>query len=105
MPAPCGAEQSAGLSQVAAYLRRLTFDMSGEPKGAKRALARPLDGGVRFRVHGEGGCDSKLIEDCLAARPEFFFGDQLFLPKLLQLTQPISNEGTGGCLTRCRQSL
>jgi len=30
--------------------RDLTFDMSGGPKGAKRPLARPLDGGVRF--HG-----------------------------------------------------
>jgi len=28
-------------------LCRLTFDMSGEPKGAKRPLGRPLDGGVR----------------------------------------------------------
>ena len=26
----------------------LTFDMSGGPKGAKRPLARPLDGGVRL---------------------------------------------------------
>ena len=26
----------------------LTFDMSGGPKGAKRPLARPLDGEVRF---------------------------------------------------------
>ena len=29
MPAPCGREQSAGLSQVAEYLRRLTFELSG----------------------------------------------------------------------------
>ena len=29
--------------------RDLTFDMSGGPKGAKRPLERPLDGGVRFR--------------------------------------------------------
>ena len=28
-------------------LWRLTFDMSGGPKGAKRPLGRPLDGGVR----------------------------------------------------------
>ena len=28
-------------------LRGLTFDMSGGPRGAKRPLARPLDGGVR----------------------------------------------------------
>jgi hypothetical protein len=28
----------------------LTFDMSGGPKGAKRPLERPLDGGVRFRA-------------------------------------------------------
>src|SRR5664280_1439091 len=32
----------------------LTFDMSGGPKGAKRPLERPLDGGVRpRRVWGE----------------------------------------------------
>src|SRR5450432_1934230 len=29
----------------------LTFDMSGGPKGAKRPLGRPLDGGVRCRLH------------------------------------------------------
>ena len=29
-----------------AGMRRLTFDMSGGPKGAKRPLERPLDGGV-----------------------------------------------------------
>jgi hypothetical protein len=28
----------------------LTFDMSGGPKGAKRPLGRPLDGGVRFLI-------------------------------------------------------
>ena len=28
----------------------LTFDMSGGPKGAKRPLERPLDGGVRRRL-------------------------------------------------------
>ena len=34
--------------------RDLTFDMSGGPKGAKRPLERPLDGGVRCLrpVHG-----------------------------------------------------
>jgi hypothetical protein len=31
-------------------IRGLTFDMSGGPKGAKRPLGRPLDGGVR-RLH------------------------------------------------------
>ena len=30
----------------------LTFDMSGGPKGAKRPLRRPLDGGVRCRQAG-----------------------------------------------------
>jgi hypothetical protein len=35
------------LSRIAAY-RNLTFDMSGGPKGAKRPLGRPLDGGVRL---------------------------------------------------------
>ena len=30
-----------------AQKRALTFDMSGGPKGAKRPLERPLDGGVR----------------------------------------------------------
>ena len=29
MLAPCGAEENAGLSQVAVYLRRLTFELSG----------------------------------------------------------------------------
>ena len=32
--------------------RALTFDMSGGPKGAKRPLERPLDGGVRPRCSG-----------------------------------------------------
>ena len=31
--------------------RRLTFDMSGGAKGAKRPLGRPLDGGVRRQAH------------------------------------------------------
>ena len=31
--------------------RDLTFDMSGGPKGAKRPLERPLDGGVRFQAY------------------------------------------------------
>ena len=31
--------------------RDLTFDMSGRPKRAKRALVCPLDGGVRRLVH------------------------------------------------------
>ena len=35
----------------------LTFDMSGGPKGAKRPLERPLDGGVRRRLPG-GRCVS-----------------------------------------------
>ena len=34
----------------------LTFDMSGGPKGAKRPLARPLDGGVRRRAHCGYAC-------------------------------------------------
>ena len=33
-----------------AQKRALTFDMSGGPKGAKRPLGRPLDGGVRRLV-------------------------------------------------------
>ena len=32
-------------------LHHLTFDMSGGPKGAKRPLERPLDGGVRRLRH------------------------------------------------------
>src|SRR5450755_3615610 len=32
---------------MAWLLLGLTFDMSGGPKGAKRPLERPLDGGVR----------------------------------------------------------
>ena len=36
-------------------IRRLTCDMSGGPKGAKRPLGRPLDGGVRpRRLTGRG---------------------------------------------------
>ena len=34
----------------ATYMLRLTFDMSGGAKGAKRPLGRPLDGGVRCLV-------------------------------------------------------
>ena len=46
--ARCDSEQEA-CSEVAkqVHWRGLTFDMSGGPKGAKRPLARPLDGGVR----------------------------------------------------------
>ena len=41
---------------LSAAHRGLTFDMSGGPKGAKRPLGRPLDGGVRrhFLVAGHG---------------------------------------------------
>ena len=43
--------------------RRLTFDMSGGARGAKRPLGRPLDGGVRrggtatafFNAYGTSG--------------------------------------------------
>ena len=45
MPAPCGGEQSAGLSPVAEYLRRLTFDMRGAQKA--QPFGHPLDGRVR----------------------------------------------------------
>jgi hypothetical protein len=38
----------------------LTFDMSGGPKGAKRPLARPLDGEVRLRL-ARCGDDRQLI--------------------------------------------
>ena len=46
--ARCHSKQEA-CSEVAKQmgLRGLTFDMSGGPKGAKRPLERPLDGGVR----------------------------------------------------------
>src|SRR5664280_1121553 len=50
-------------------MRGLTFDMSGGPKGAKRPLERPLDGGVRrhaqrsastrFLTSAQNTCDSK----------------------------------------------
>ena len=39
-------------------MRRLTFDMSGGPKGAKRPLERPLDGGVRRQRSAH--CDDEL---------------------------------------------
>jgi len=32
------------------WMRGLTFDMSGRPKGAQRPLGCPLDGGVRRRA-------------------------------------------------------
>ena len=35
----------------------LTFDMSGGAKGAKRPLGRPLDGGVRPRLHERLSCE------------------------------------------------
>ena len=46
--ARCDSKQEAR-SEVTkrAHLWGLTFDMSGGPKGAKRPLERPLDGGVR----------------------------------------------------------
>src|SRR5580765_2579421 len=47
---------------VASAMWCLTFDMSGGPKGAKRPLGRPLDGGVRRhdRTHDVAGyyCDA-----------------------------------------------
>ena len=36
----------------------LTLDMSGGPKGAKRPLERPLDGGVRPRGPRNDSCSS-----------------------------------------------
>ena len=44
----------------------LTFDMSGGPKGAKRPLERPLDGGVRPH-RGTFGCAACQREDKHAA--------------------------------------
>ena len=39
----------------------LTFDMSGGPKGAKRPLGRPLDGGVRRLQSTLPACESVAI--------------------------------------------
>jgi hypothetical protein len=55
-PEQCGTKWRAALLEVidcagapnARSKRGLTFDMSGGPKGAKRPLERPLDGGVRL---------------------------------------------------------
>ena len=47
-------ELSDNLRTWTLALRDLTFDMSGGPKGAKRPLERPLDGGVRHRRLGPG---------------------------------------------------
>ena len=38
----------------------LTFDMSGGPKGAKRPLGRPLDGGVRRQRHHISGINLRF---------------------------------------------
>jgi len=40
-------ERAIATSGRFGHLWGLTFDMSGGPKGAKRPLERPLDGGVR----------------------------------------------------------
>ena len=52
MLAPYGGEQSAGLSQVAEYLRRLTFDISGRQRA--QPFDCPLDGRVRRRPSATG---------------------------------------------------
>jgi hypothetical protein len=41
----------SGCDQLGFSQWRLTFDMSGGAKGAKRPLGRPLDGEVRFLLH------------------------------------------------------
>ena len=48
MQLEAGGVQRSGNARA---LRGLTFDMSGGPKGAKRPLERPLDGGVRFQAY------------------------------------------------------
>ena len=58
-------------------MARLTFDMSGGPKGAKRPLERPLDGGVRppqswgRRVGAHGSrpvCEWGAVPSCIRPR-------------------------------------
>ena len=44
----------------------LTFDMSGGPKGAKRPLGRPLDGGVRS--HSTSSCPTHTTANLLPLR-------------------------------------
>ena len=56
LPPEAGGLQRSGDAKT---LRGLTFDMSGGPKGAKRPLERPLDGGVRRRAH-----DSSASGNC-----------------------------------------
>ena len=50
----------------------LTFDMSGGPKGAKRPLARPLDGGVRCL---RSDCDECERCSCCQHLPSLRAGD------------------------------
>ena len=47
--------------------RRLTFDMSGGAKGAKRPVGRPLDGGVR-RHGGSVGTSSHALYRFVSVR-------------------------------------
>ena len=49
--------------------RRLTFDMSGGARGAKRPLGRPLDGGVRRLVHEECRWPSLRLTDAFGSAP------------------------------------
>jgi len=42
-----GYDNHPQIARQSPAIRRLTFDMSGGPKGAKQPLERPLDGGVR----------------------------------------------------------
>ena len=54
--------------EAAAFSWDLTFDMSGRPKGAKQALGRPLDGGVRchrgvYALSAETQVATSILDD------------------------------------------
>src|SRR5664279_1012678 len=55
------AASASGTRTTSAVLAKccLTFDMSGGPKGAKRPLGRPLDGGVRCHAFWQANSPAK----------------------------------------------
>ena len=63
------ADIAFGLSFAVHVRRGLTFDMSGGPKGAKRPLERPLDGGVGRLPHEAARLETSIAQT--GATPEF----------------------------------
>jgi hypothetical protein len=56
-----------GISTHRVFSRRLTFDMSGGPEGAKRPLERPLDGRVSRRLHSRTPLRNRSYVDQLGS--------------------------------------